>query len=448
MARTLAIALAGALLATPVLAQPGPQQDPLKNTMGKLAAHYTVTWPDGAKSGARLRSDSPERGRLSLDLPDGRTRRVDVLRWGLTLTPPENRVVTRTGAADQLDPSQLVRVNLKVIDRITLRGTVSLKRSDGSWKEYQVTFGRAPLPPRTPEEMGESDPGPSPEQKELFESVPSDFEDEYDDYMWTLWGPTYYRGRLDKTARVLVLGSDPGPTECVPFARRCMVGDTGQRVQGLLHKLGLDKSYLIMNAFPYALYPSASNAGKGDEINANPTVVAWRNKIFASAIDETKLQAVILFGFQARNAWDLWPDHPDVPVFDLPHPSRFDGEPDSGLLARYRPTVERLRQIVTPDSEQLRDNNPNYGREFTEFDFGRIPRCDLPASAIIDGVEEPTPEWFGSDSWTRVKKFPIHNVVQRRGSTRMIFNRPDGTTKILHVIPAATAGGQPTYEWE
>lgn len=450
MSRTLTLAFAGALsLAAPTLGQPtpppGPQQDPLLNTCGKLAGFYEVTWPDGRRSRARLRSAEPDRAQLSLDLPLGGTVRPTLIR---RLTSTENRLRTEDGMSGGLDPSQRVRADLKVKDRITLEGSVSLKRPDGSWKPYQVTLARAAMPARSPEEMGESDPGPSPEQKQLFESVPADFEDNYFDSMWTKWGPTYYRGRLDKSARVMIIGSDPGPTECVPFARRCMIGDTGQRVQGLLHKLGLDRSYLIMNAFPYALFPSASNAGKGDEINANPTVVAWRNKIFASAIDKDKLQAVILFGFQARAAWDLWTDHPNVPIFELPHPSRFDGEPDAGLLSRYRPAVERLRQIVTPDDEVLLRNNPNYGKEFTEFDFGRIPRRDLPKEAVIGGVVEPTPEWFGSDSWTRVRATPIHNVVQRAGSSKMVFNFPDGTTKYLRVIPAATAGGQPTYRWE
>lgn len=51
-------------------------------------------------------------------------------------------------------------------------------------------------------------------------------------------------------------------------------------------------------------------------------------------------------------------------------------------------------------------------------------------------------------NWTRVRANPIHNVVQRAGSSRMVFNFPDGTTKYLRVIPAATPGGQPTYRWE
>ncbi|MBD0283370.1 MAG: uracil-DNA glycosylase, partial [Thermoleophilaceae bacterium] len=45
------------------------------------------------------------------------------------------------------------------------------------------------------------------------------------------------RGRLAGSALVLVLGQDPGQHECI--ARRILVGEAGQRVQGFLRKLGI-----------------------------------------------------------------------------------------------------------------------------------------------------------------------------------------------------------------
>ncbi len=41
------------------------------------------------------------------------------------------------------------------------------------------------------------------------------------------WGPVFHRGRLDGSARVLVLGQDPAQHETV--ARRILVGAAGQR---------------------------------------------------------------------------------------------------------------------------------------------------------------------------------------------------------------------------
>src|ERR1700747_1344316 len=71
---------------------------------------------------------------------------------------------------------------------------------------------------------------------------------------WTAWQPIFYRGRLDGSARLLCIASDPGPTERI--ADNTPVGGAGQRVQGFLSKLGLTHSYLCINAFPYALHPS------------------------------------------------------------------------------------------------------------------------------------------------------------------------------------------------
>src|SRR3954470_13729640 len=61
------------------------------------------------------------------------------------------------------------------------------------------------------------------------------------------WGPIVHRGRLDGTARVLVIGPDPAAHEAVE--RRVLVGDAGHRLQGFLCRLGIDRSYVMVNPF-------------------------------------------------------------------------------------------------------------------------------------------------------------------------------------------------------
>ena len=68
----------------------------------------------------------------------------------------------------------------------------------------------------------------------------------------TEWGPIFHRGRLDGTARVLVLGQDPAAHESI--ARRILVGEAGQRVQGLLARAGVTTSYVMLNTFLYSVY--------------------------------------------------------------------------------------------------------------------------------------------------------------------------------------------------
>jgi hypothetical protein len=61
--------------------------------------------------------------------------------------------------------------------------------------------------------MSEFDPGPPAQLAELFDRVPdSPVKDDF----WFDWGPIFYRGRLDGSARVICLASDPG---CPPARR-------------------------------------------------------------------------------------------------------------------------------------------------------------------------------------------------------------------------------------
>src|SRR5439155_25373332 len=126
---------------------------------------------------------------------------------------------------------------------------------------------------------------------------------------WTAWGPIFYRGRLDGSARLLCIASDPGPTERI--AHRTLVGDAGQRVQGFLSKLGLTKSYVCVNAFPYALHPSYGP--EVDTLLAAHDEQAWRHD-FYDAVKPPHLQAVVVFGVNAQKAFDLWPGKPNVHV--------------------------------------------------------------------------------------------------------------------------------------
>src|SRR5918999_79362 len=104
-------------------------------------------------------------------------------------------------------------------------------------------------------------PAYTPEQRKLF---------------WYDWGPIFYRGRLDGSAKLLGIASDPGPTERI--AARTLVGDAGQRVQGFLAKLGLTRAYVLVNAHPLALHPGKANQGL--PLLAKPAQRDWRNKFY------------------------------------------------------------------------------------------------------------------------------------------------------------------------
>jgi uracil-DNA glycosylase len=244
--------------------------------------------------------------------------------------------------------------------------------------------------------MSEFDPGPPAAVARHLDRLPRYAS--HRDLFWYDWGPVFYRGRLNGSARLMGIASDPGPTERI--AHRTLVGDAGQRVQGFLAKLGLTRSYALVNAYAYALHPSRAPAAR--PLLSRPDHKAWRNKLFAD-ITGPALQAIVAFGGEAREALRLWDSRPDVPVFEVPHPSSRSA---ARLRDEWRAAVTELRTIVTPDPDGD-PTLPNYGDRFGESDYARIPLRDLPF-----GV----PPWFGDDAWGRTAKPRHNNSVERPSS--------------------------------
>jgi uracil-DNA glycosylase len=247
------------------------------------------------------------------------------------------------------------------------------------------------------------DRGPSADLADHFAAVPdppvkSDF--------WFNWGPIFYRGRLDGSARVLCIASDPGPTERI--GGRSLIGNAGQRVQGFLDKLGLTTSYVCLNAWAYALHPGRASAEQ--KKLSDPTQRDWRNALY-DKVTGPDLEAIIAFGGMAQEAVKQWTSKPSVPVKNVPHPSSHDAK---GLVDAWRAAVPDLRAIVTPDSDG--DNTgPNYGSKFAERDYAAVPRRDLPFGA---------PDFLGDDSWVRAKPGGDQNSVDRDGNTRLLWDAP------------------------
>ncbi|GHH72470.1 uracil-DNA glycosylase [Streptomyces sulfonofaciens] len=240
--------------------------------------------------------------------------------------------------------------------------------------------------------MAEFDRGPTDGLAALFARVP---DPPVTSAFWFDWGPVFYRGRLDGSARVLIVASDPGPTERI--AGRSLVGNAGQRVQGFLTKLGLTRSYVCLNAWAYALHPGEASAMEGRL--GEPAQRQWRNSVFDRATDTT-LQAVVAMGFLAQEAVRLWTARPPVTLVEVPHPSNPN---TAALLDAWRDAVALLRPLVTPD-EDGDNTGPTYGTAFEESDYGAIPRRDLPFGA---------PAFLGDDAWVRAGPGGAQNAVRR-----------------------------------
>jgi hypothetical protein len=306
---------------------------------------------------------------------------------------------------------------LKIVNRSRLKGTIAGDPLD---------LVRSVLRPIPAAELAQSDAGPTGAAKAVMDATP-DYHAEVGDEttFWYAFGNVLYRGRLDGSARVLCIASDPGPSECLPFMRRTLVGDSGQKTQGFLAKLGLTRSYVLVNAFAVAMHPGESARGL-QVLRTNANIRAARHDLYDLLLGGGP-QAIVAFGGVAQEAYDLWaasnPAVRNVPVLELAHPAAVDrnGTGNDAALKNWAKAVTKLRTLVTPDADGD-PAMPNYGDFFTETDYARIPRWDLPA---------PAPLYAGDDSWGRGAT-PRHNNCCSRPS-------PDDQVSLL-LTPAPGQG--------
>lgn len=207
------------------------------------------------------------------------------------------------------------------------------------------------------------------------------------------WGPIFHRGRLDGSARVLVIGQDPAAHEAI--VRRILVGVAGQRAQGLLARLGITRSYVFVNAFLYSVYGQTRGAGHVDD----PGIVQYRNRWLDAIVAEQQIEAVISLGQLADRAYRTWRRTPSgaantARYVAVKHPTYPESASASGavtladasrkLCESWNRALVKLDGVVVPDEPvALR----HYGDALTPDDLTAIPDADLPAGL---------PAWMGS----------------------------------------------------
>ncbi len=247
----------------------------------------------------------------------------------------------------------------------------------------------------------------------------------------TEWGPIFHRGRLDGSARVLGLGQDPAAHETV--ARRILIGSAGHRVQGFLAKLGLTRSYVLVNTFLYSVYGQAG----GNQHIADPKITQYRNRWIAAVISTASIEAVVAFGGLADKAWTAFVADPanaaakQLSYQHVPHPTSPEGAGGTpaqiaaatkAMLATYNTAIQHLRPAIQhPDTTAA---FVPYGDAFVPEELPAIPSFDLPAGM---------PAWMqGDDGW-----------AVRAGATAALKRRtitvevPDGIIPVGDPAPRA-----------
>ena len=233
------------------------------------------------------------------------------------------------------------------------------------------------------------------------------------------WGPIFHRGRLDGSARVLVLGQDPATHESI--SRRILVGEAGQRVQGLLAKLGIRRSYVMVNTFLYSVY----GQGGGNRHAHDEAIAAYRNAWLDALLIRSEVTAVVSLGQLADQAYQQWaatqPDaaarlhhaairHPTYPESASRAGTKTLAETTAILLTDWNQKLPVLRDRVMPDGMS---QESLYGTTWQEGDLVRIPSADLPPGS---------PDWwFDLAAWAsrtgpdvQTKRATITVVIPKR----------------------------------
>jgi hypothetical protein len=213
------------------------------------------------------------------------------------------------------------------------------------------------------------------------------------------WGPVFHRGRLDGTARVLVIGQDPAQHETI--IRRILVGEAGRRLQGFLAKLGITRSYVLVNTFLYSVYGSVKARTKRD-----PRLIAYRHRWLDALLVGTGVEAVLALGTAADQAWQLWKATPAgqasaVGYAAVTHPTQPESS-SKGDKAKLVAATQKLLQNWNAGLELLspalvHPDTPGplvpYGPTWAEGDRLPVPPIDFPAGL---------PAWMREqDGWAR-----------------------------------------------
>jgi hypothetical protein len=206
------------------------------------------------------------------------------------------------------------------------------------------------------------------------------------------WGPVFHRGRLDGSARLLVIGQDPAQHETI--AHRILVGEAGHRIQGFLFKLGIERSYVMVNTYVYSVF----GQGRGNKHRNNKRIARYRNRWLSAVFETSQIEAVVALGSLADSAWQTWKATPEGQAVNpayrkITHPTQPEASgggavATAAMLENWNAALRDFHPLAKPDKPRsLR----LYSDAFKPNEKRPIPAEDLPAG---------TPDWIRlNDGW-------------------------------------------------
>jgi len=342
----------------------------------------------------------------------------------------------------------------------------------------------------------EHDPGPPPASgfAELFAATPN-----YrglgkavlhtEAFRWQ-HGPMFYRGRLDGSARILVVGQEGAQDESL--SHRSFTGGTGARMQFLLRFLGLDRSYLYLNSFVYPIFGQYTDALRPLAQDPRSPIVSHRWQIYDTAVVDGDVRLVIAVGKAAKESIAGWVVHhggtadPDqlesatlgglpsrVRIVGVLHPGgAAKGGSAGAIKADFQRAVNVIKGWVDQDASWLpidagmtRDLSATY-----PYSACAIPYRDLPFG-VCPRLGQGGTSSNRADNQRSIRLFSAHGKYNAAGATLndpssaagtqegygddpgdLPYEPPRASALAFDAGPPASlarllAGGEPAFPW-
>jgi uracil-DNA glycosylase len=216
-------------------------------------------------------------------------------------------------------------------------------------------------------------------------------------------GPMFFRGRLDGSARVVLVGQEGAQDESL--SHRSFTGGTGARMQHLLRHLGLDRSYLFLNSFVYPIFGQYTERLRPLAQDPDSPIVTHRHRILDKAVLDGDTRLVVAVGNAAKESVATWihahggsadPDHLEgaalgslpgrLRVVGVVHPGSATGGSTSAIKADFQRACDRVKGWLAADPGWL-PADPGVPRNldaayqyksaaipYRDFPFGTCPR--------------------------------------------------------------------------
>jgi uracil-DNA glycosylase len=216
-------------------------------------------------------------------------------------------------------------------------------------------------------------------------------------------GPMFFRGRLDGSAKVVLVGQEGAQDESL--SHRSFTGGTGARTQHLLRHLGLDRSYLFLNSFVYPIFGQYTDDLRPLAQDRRSPIVAHRHRILDKAVVDGDVRLVVAVGRAAKESIATWigahggsanPERLEqaglgslparLRVVGVVHPGSAAGGSTGAIRADFQRACDVIRERVEADPGWL-PADPGVARNlaapfqyrsaaipFRDFPFGTCPR--------------------------------------------------------------------------